>query len=169
MIQYGGWHRLFGGADDEHSKLGKVSIDIPANSWKWFGLNPTKTRMRLPDEFMRKLSISVRKERKWGAINRGREMGFKQAAEHRYNKEGNPEKIAKIHKSRTSPPKKKSTEEEGVEPVSSIPSTKRSRTPKPKPGVVKSMDEDGDDLVVRLDKNKSGFDQLKKHLRQWLP
>ena len=169
LIQYGGWHRLFGKADDEHSKLGKISIDIPANRWKWFGLNPTKTGMRLPDEFMRKLSDSVRKERKWGAINKGKDMGFKQAAEHRYNKEGNPEKVAKIHKSRTIPPKKQSSTEDGVEPVSNIPSSKRSKTPKPKPGVVKSMDDEGDELVVRLDKKKSGFDQLKKQLRQWLP
>ena len=169
LIQYCGWHRLFGDTSDEHSKLGKISIDIPSNRWKWFGLNPTKTGMRLPDEFMRKLSEACKKDRKWGAINKGKEMPFKQAAEHRYDKEGNEDKIAKIHKSRASPPKKKlSTSEEEVEPVTSIPSTKRSRTPKPKPGVVKSMDEEGDELVVRLDKNKAGFDQLKKHLRQWL-
>ena len=31
------------------------------------------------------------------------------------------------------------------------------------------MDDEGDELVVRLDKKKSGFDQLKKQLRQWLP
>jgi len=46
MIQSGGWSRLR--TSDEHTKLARVSIDLPAGSEEIFELNVSKTQVRVP-------------------------------------------------------------------------------------------------------------------------
>jgi hypothetical protein len=46
MIQSGGWSRLR--TSDEHTKLARVSIDLPSGSEESFELNVSKTQVRIP-------------------------------------------------------------------------------------------------------------------------
>jgi len=46
MIQSGGWSRLR--TSDEHTKLARVSIDLPTGSEEIFELNVSKTQVRIP-------------------------------------------------------------------------------------------------------------------------
>ena len=48
MIQSGGWNRLR--TMDEHSKLARIAIDIPAELQECFQINVAKMRVVLPDE-----------------------------------------------------------------------------------------------------------------------
>jgi hypothetical protein len=47
LIQSGGWSRLR--AEDEHTKLARVAIDIPAGCEELFGINVSKMRVSLPE------------------------------------------------------------------------------------------------------------------------
>ena len=91
LIQYGSWHSLIGKVDrnDEHYKLGKIFIDIPSDDIKLFGLNPTKTEVDLPSEFVNRLSEDMKIPRKWGNINKGKELEFEKAFDKRYRNDGN--------------------------------------------------------------------------------
>jgi hypothetical protein len=46
LIQTGGWSRLR--TLDEHTKLARVSVDFPSSADSAFGLNVSKTQVRLP-------------------------------------------------------------------------------------------------------------------------
>src|SRR5262249_16746326 len=46
MIQSGGWCRLR--TADEHTKLARISVDIPAGAEELFELNISKTQIRIP-------------------------------------------------------------------------------------------------------------------------
>jgi hypothetical protein len=48
MIQSGGWNRLR--TTDEHSKLARVSVDIPGGLEELFQINVSKMKVSLPDE-----------------------------------------------------------------------------------------------------------------------
>jgi len=54
MIQSGGWSRLR--TQDEHSKLARVSIDLPAGADELFELNVSKTQARIPEPLRVELS-----------------------------------------------------------------------------------------------------------------
>ena len=47
LIQSGGWSRLR--AEDEHTKLARVAIDIPPGAEELFGINVSKMRVSLPE------------------------------------------------------------------------------------------------------------------------
>ena len=53
MIQSGGWNRLR--TTDEHSKLARIAIDIPAALEDLFQINVAKMRVSLPDELRPRL------------------------------------------------------------------------------------------------------------------
>jgi hypothetical protein len=90
LIQYGNWQGMFGDVsrNDEHAKLGKIFIDIPSDHIKLFGLNPTKTEVKLPVEFLRRLLDDSKRPRKWGSIEKGKELSFFEAFDKRYRKDG---------------------------------------------------------------------------------
>jgi hypothetical protein len=48
LIQSGGWNRLR--TLDEHSKLARIALDIPADADGAFGVNVSKMRVNLPAE-----------------------------------------------------------------------------------------------------------------------
>ena len=54
LIQYGDWSQMLG-TMDEHNKLSKVAIEIPAGSESIFGLSPTKIKIQMPVEFLRRV------------------------------------------------------------------------------------------------------------------
>ena len=56
LIQYGGWYKMYGDTTEEHNKLGKILIDLPPEYSKQFGLNPTKSEIKLPLDFLEKSS-----------------------------------------------------------------------------------------------------------------
>jgi hypothetical protein len=99
LIQYGGWQQIFGGGgnrNDPHATYGKIFIDIPSDHIKLFGLNPTKTEVKLPKEFLRRLLEDSKRKRKWGPINGGKEITFFEAFDKRYRGDGNAFKKRKI-------------------------------------------------------------------------
>ena len=166
LIEYGSWHGLFGQTNDEHDKCAMILIDIPAQHSSWFGMNPTKTDMSIPDEFLRILYDDAGTGRRWGAIKNGAEMPFLAAAQYRYNNEGKKTKKTSSKK-KSSKTKQTSGKEGGSAPVPPPPGG-RKRAPKPKPVVV-SMEKKGDKWVVVVDTTKPGHDDLVKILRMWRP
>jgi hypothetical protein len=102
LIQYGGWQGIFGGGgnrNDPHATYGKIFIDIPSDHIKLFGLNPTKTEVKLPKEFLRRLLEDSKRKRKWGPINGGKKITFFEAFDKRYRGDGNAFKKRKIQTS----------------------------------------------------------------------
>jgi len=174
LIDYGGWQRLLGDTNDEHDKCGKILVDIPSEYYEEFGLNPTKTEVNLPAEFMRKLSNKIGEKIRWGQINSGKEIGFRKAIRHRYDNEGKKaidrdkkrDLQKKLEVTDTSANRSESTQTEVPEAPGSKSKT-RSNPVKPKP-VVKSIDEDDPNwTIVQLDKQKDGYERLIQLLRMW--
>jgi len=158
LIQYGeGWQGLMAGHLEEHHKLGKIFINILPSYFEWFGLNPTKTEVKLPSEFLRKLAVNMGKTRRWEGIKNGAKMTFKDAALHRYNNEGKIEKIKN----------KKSHESENRQHRPPQHGLRKARKYKPKPKVVVNSIDEGDPkfTLVKLDKSKDGYDKLLQYLR----
>ena len=54
LIQSGGWNRLR--TMDEHSKLARIALDIPAALEDLFQINVAKMRVALPDELRPQLA-----------------------------------------------------------------------------------------------------------------
>jgi len=175
LIDYGGWHRLLGDTNDEHDKCGKILIDIPSKYYEYFGLNPTKTEVNLPEEFMRKLSNKINQTIRWGRIKKGKEMNFKQAVSYRYYNEG--QKAINRDKKKVLNNKQglKVTDAAGtgfaqtdVPAAPGSKSKKRTPAPKPKPGVVSNIDESNPNWTfAQLDKQKDGYQKLIELLREW--
>ena len=163
LIEYGSWHGLFGLTNDEHDKCAKILIDIPPQHSSWFGMNPTKTDMSLPGEFMRILSDESGINRRWGAIKNGKEMPFLTAATYRYDNEGKKAK----KKAPPPPPKPATSGAAGGSstPVPAPPSG-RKKAPKPKPVVVSLEEKEGKTIAV-MDKTKPGYRDLIQILRMW--
>lgn len=164
LIEYGSWHGLFGQTNDEHDKCAKILIDIPPQHSTWFGLNPTKVEMSIPEEFLRLLYQDAGTSRRWGAIKNGAEMSFLPAAQYRYDKEGKGKKSTIRKKAKTT---SSGGKDGGSTPVPPPPAG-RKRAPKPKPVVV-SMEKKGDKWVVVVDTTKPGHEDLVKILRMWRP
>ena len=164
LIEYGSWHGLFGQTNDEHDKCAMILIDIPAQHSSWFGMNPTKTDMSIPDEFLRILYDDAGTGRRWGAIKNGAEMPFLSAATYRHDNEKPKKKAATGKKAKTTT----SGGEDGDGTPVPPPPGGRKRAPKPKPVVV-SMEKKGDKWVVVVDTTKPGHEDLVKILRKWEP
>jgi hypothetical protein len=173
LIDYGGWQRLLGDTNDEHDKCGKILIDIPSKYYEEFGLNPTKTEVNLPEEFMRKLSNKIGEKTRWGQINRGKELGFRKIIRYRYDNEGKKAIDRDKKKSQQEKQGTSDTVTNGLGDSLHVPaapgskSTKRTPAPKPKP-VISSIDEsDPNWTIVQLDKTKDGYQKLIEQLRMW--
>lgn len=159
LIQYGGWSSLYGIANEEHNKLGKVLIDIPAGTEAIFGLDPTKTAMKLPLEFLRKLRSYLDTKKQWGQIQNGKKISFSKAFDHRYRNE------APSKKKKAGATTKKGG---GSDDSKAFDPDKRTRTKqqKPKP-VVRSITKDGSDTVVVIDTGADGSKELIREIRRW--
>lgn len=173
VIEYGGWQGLLGDVNEEHDKCGLILVEIPPHVSEEFGLNPTKTEVGLPNEFMEKLSSKVGEKYRWGLIKNGKEISFKEAIDYRYRNEGqkaiNRDKKKSIQKTMIT----KSGTSSGGEKVDKVPAApgigpkKKSTSVKPKP-VVKSIDEnDPNWTIVQLDKQRDGYQKLIEFLRMW--
>ena len=159
LIQYGGWSSLYGIANEEHNKLGKVLIDIPAGTEAIFGLDPTKTAMKLPLEFLRKLRSYLDTKKQWGQIQNVKKISFSKAFDHRYRNE------APSKKKKAGATTKKGG---GSDDSKAFDPDKRTRTKqqKPKP-VVRSITKDGSDTVVVIDTGADGSKELIREIRRW--
>ena len=62
MIQSGGWNRLR--TMDEHSKLARIAVDVPADLEELFQINVAKMRVSLPEEICARSSGSRRRRRR---------------------------------------------------------------------------------------------------------
>ncbi len=186
LIQYGDWQGLYGSTNDEHNKYAKISVEIPPEHASWFGLNPTKTGIQLPEEFLRKLKAMVLEKRSWGNIKSGFKMPFLKASSHRYRNEG---KLADKKKNKAKKAEKaKSNNEDNlsivtipaentitpktqpsmVKPPPGTKGTTKFKTQKPTP-VVLEIKEEEDTVLVSLDKNKEGYEYLIGYIRKWAP
>lgn len=172
LIEYGGWHNLLGDVNEEHDKCGLILIEIPPHVSEEFGLNPTKTEVQLPDEFMEKLNLKVGEKNRWGLIKNGKEISFREAIDYRYRNEGQKA----INRDNKKAKQKKQGTEIGTEEQTNLPqvpeapgskSKTSTKSVKPKP-VVKSIDEDDPNwTIVQLDKQRDGYDRLIQLLRMW--
>ena len=64
---------MYGDTTEEHNKLGKILVDLPPEYSKQFGLNPTKSEIKLPIEFLERVKAIADEEKAWGDIKRGKE------------------------------------------------------------------------------------------------
>ena len=54
---------MYGDTTEEHNKLGKILIDLPPEYSKQFGLNPTKSEIKLPIEFLERVKAIADEEK----------------------------------------------------------------------------------------------------------
>ena len=155
LIQYGGWSGMWA-TNDEHNKLSKVIIEIPAGTEATFGLSPTKTGIQIPMEFLRRVKDHLDTPREWGQIKRGKKLKYSDASRHRYDNDGKKSK----KKSTVS----KDTKSEIFNPDSK---GKKKRKQKPKPGAVKSYEDDGNLTTVIIDNNAERATVLLEEIRRW--
>lgn len=168
LIQYGGWQRMIGGSSetiDPHHTLGKIFVDIPADHIKLFGLNPTKTGVSLPQEFLRRLLEDSNQKRKWGAIKGGAEMTFTQAYKHRYNNEGKglEKRATQIEES------KSNSTINNVPNATEDPKARvRNRKKKLKPmKIITKIMENGDDVVLSFSGSEEGKQNFLEFIKEW--
>jgi hypothetical protein len=154
LIQYGNWSQMLG-TMDEHNKLSKVAIEIPSGSEAIFGLSPTKIEIQMPVEFLRRVRDFLTEPRQWGQINRGKEISFFEASDHRYRKEG------------SSKPAKKKKKEAPTTEFNPDSKPKNKKTVKPNPGVVKSYQDDGKFTTVIIDNKADKASELLEQIRRW--
>lgn len=160
LIDYGEWQSgLFGDNLDPHHSLAKMAIDIPPKFSTWFGLGPTKTNVDLPNEFLRKVKLTVDEKRVWGTINNGKKMTFKIAFRYRYDNEG---------KKKKSSTKQSKIIQGGVLPPPTMMPKSSRRVIKPA-GVISSMEELDDKIILTVDKSHDSLEGLKSELRKWTP
>jgi len=173
LIQYGNWQGMFTdvGRNDEHNKLGKIFIDIPSDYIKLFGLNPTKTEVKLPKEFLRRLLIDSKKPRKWGNIHGGKELTFSEAFDKRYRSEGKAFK--KRQEQGTNPSSISSSIKEGpadtpgvsiTDPASRVRQRKKSLKPK---RIIESIEEGQSTLILELSGTPEERRNFLEVLREW--
>ena len=173
LIQYGGWHNMYGDTTEEHNKLGKILIDLPPEYSKQFGLNPTKSEIKLPLDFLEKVRAIADEERGWGDIKRGKKLTFSQAFDYRYRNEGKKKKKLAASGGTPAPTPQRPTSTGGGVTTSQPAPTAPSRPRRQQPAsntvkqVVVSIDESGDETVVKLDKNREGYEDLMTKLRMW--
>ncbi len=172
LIQYGGFQGLRGDSTEEHDKCGKIMIDIPPAYVEEFGINPTKTAVTLPKEFMRKLSKMIKdNKRRWGNIKSGKEISYGEAIDYRYRNEGkkaiarDKKKQGIIEEGGKGGKKPTSTTTVPVKPGSK--SKKSSSQPKPKPVVTNIDESDPRKTSVILEKSRDGYQKLIEYIRMW--
>ena len=164
---------MYGDTTEEHNKLGKILIDLPPEYSKQFGLNPTKSEIKLPLDFLEKVRAIADEERGWGDIKKGKKLTFSQAFDYRYRNEGKKKK--KLAASGGTPaaiPQRPTTTGGGsTTPRPTVTAPSRPRRQQPTSNTVKqvvvSIDESGDETVVKLDKNREGYEDLMTKLRMW--
>jgi len=169
LIQYGNWQGMFGDVNrnDEHAKLGKIFVDIPSDHIKLFGLNPTKTEVKLPKEFLRRLLEDSKRERKWGPIEGGKELTFFDAFDKRYRKDGNafkkrlqqgggPEKITEKDTA--------TSVETPADPQARV----RARKKKLKPTkIITNISESGNDVVLTFSGSEEQKQNFLEAIKEW--
>ena len=171
LIQYGGWNGMYGHTQEEHNKLGKVTIHIPPKYEKEFGLSPTKTDIQLPLDFIRQLRSKLDEKRQWGQIKGGVKMTFSTAFDHRYRNEGKVKSKKVGSKKTTIVPKKirgDLKEEKTVEEPIFNPSIKKTNNNVKAQPIVKSIEDNGENTIVTLDNSKNGFKDLIQIIRKWI-
>ena len=148
LIQYGNWQGMHN-RNDEHAKLGKIFIDIPPDHTRLFGLNPTKTEVQLPREFLRRLLDDSKKERRWGNIKNGRKMPFFVASDYRYRNDGKDYKKRKLQNDglNTTNSEKHGTQKQISDPKSRVRERKKKLKPKK---IITSIEEDNETLIIEF-------------------
>lgn len=172
LIKYGGWEGLFGETNDEHGKLGKIEVNVPASLHRHFGLDPNKTAFDLPGDFAMRLRQLADEKYLWGQIANGERKSFTGAAKHRYKFEGEGKNAkAASKKERANTPPNTATRASSLESTSATvntpaAATKKKRAPKPKQVVV-NIEEQETEVLVRIDRNRPGADDLLRIIREW--
>ena len=141
---------------DEHSKLGKVMIEIKAGQEKHFGLSPTKVDIQIPADFLRSVDSFLKEPRAWGNIDKGKPQTFRQAARYRMDNEGKnaPKKKPKVPSSK---------DQDHFNPDSKV----RKKPVKPNTRVVRSIEHDGNKTIVVIDNTAEKAGDLISHIRIW--
>ena len=170
LIQYGNWQGMFGNGvnrNDEHAKLGKIFIDIPSDHIKLFGLNPTKTEVKLPKEFLRRLLDDSKKERKWGPIENGKEISFFDAFDKRYRKDGNAHKKRKEQLGNITDDV--TSNGGGDMPAIADPKARvRERKKKLKPRkIITSVEQNDQDIVLTFTGSNEERDNFIESIKEW--
>jgi hypothetical protein len=167
LIQYGNWQGMFGDVNrnDEHAKLGKIFIDIPSDHIKLFGLNPTKTDVKLPKEFLRRLLEDSKRNRKWGPIEKGKELTFFDAFDKRYRKDGN----AFIKRQQKNPVLEEKVDfETNVKAIADPQARVRERKKKLMPQkIITSIFESGNDVVLTFSGSKEEKQNFLESIKEW--
>jgi hypothetical protein len=167
LIQYGNWQGMFGDVsrNDEHAKLGKIFIDIPSDHIKRFGLNPTKTEVKLPVEFLRRLMADSEKPRKWGNIEKGKELTFFEAFDKRYRKDGKAHKKRQEQGTSTT----QTTVSTPVTDTISDPAARvREHRKKLKPKrIIHSLEENESTITLNLEGTDEERQNLVEALKEW--
>jgi hypothetical protein len=170
LIQYGNWQGMFGNGvnrNDEHAKLGKIFIDIPSDHIKLFGLNPTKTEVKLPKEFLRRLLDDSKKERKWGPIENGKEISFFVAFDKRYRKDGNAHKKRK-EKIEITTSSGTGDETSGVELIADPKARIRERKKKLKPRkIITSVEQNDQEIVLTFTGSDEERNNFIESIKEW--
>ena len=103
--------------------------------------------------------LTVDEKRIWGAINNGKKMTFKTAFRYRYDNEGK--------KKKSSATQSKIIQGGVLPPPTMMPKSSR-KVSKPA-GVISSMEELGDKIILTVDKSHESLEGLKSELRKWTP
>ena len=165
---------MYGDTTEEHNKLGKILIDLPSEYSKQFGLNPTKSEIKLPLKFLERVKALGDEEKAWGDIKRAKKMTFSQAFDYRYRNEGKKKKKLASAPAPSPAPSQPSASTGGANPQPAAPAPPAPSRPRRQQTisntvkqVVVSIDETGDETVIKLDKNRDGYEDLMTKLRMW--
>ena len=169
LIQYGNWQGMYGNGvnrNDEHAKLGKIYIEIPPDHIKLFGLNPTKTEVKLPKEFLRRLLEDSKKDRKWGNIKNGKQMSFFEAFDYRYRQDGKAFKKRQLN-SASNANNDLNTIRQGrqiSDPRSRVVERKKKLKPKK---IITSIQEDGETLLIEFSGTSEERHYFIESIKEW--
>jgi hypothetical protein len=165
LIQYGNWQGMHN-RNDEHAKLGKIFIDIPPDHTRLFGLNPTKTEVQLPREFLRRLLDDSKKERRWGNIKNGNQMSFFDSSDWRYRNDGT---LYKKRKQQNDGIVSIDSEKHGPQKQISDPKSRvRERKKKLKPKrIITSIQENNEKLIIEFSSSKEERLNFIESIKEW--
>ncbi|MDA1131261.1 MAG: ATP-binding protein [archaeon] len=167
LIQYGDWQGMFGDVsrNDEHAKLGKIFIDIPSDHIKLFGLNPTKTEVKLPVEFLRRLLGDSKKLRKWSNIEKGKLLTFFEAFDSRYRKDGKAYKKKQDQGTAATEATVETTEAVTIlDPATRV--RKLAKKLKPK-RIISHLEENGTTITLNLEGTDEEHKNFIEALKEW--
>lgn len=169
LIQYGNWQGMFGDVNrnDEHAKLGKIFVDIPSDHIKLFGLNPTKTEVKLPKEFLRRLLEDSKRGRKWGPIESGKELTFFEAFDKRYRKDGNAFKKRLEQGAGLEKGTEKDTKIDvgaATDPKARVRARKKKLKPKK---IITNISESGNDVVLTISGSLEEKQNFLEAIKEW--